>query len=148
MISITKMKKSDINQVLNLEDSHKIHILNANILNSDLDNDNYYYLVAKIDEKIVGYIGISYIIDSADVISIVVDKNYTRQGIATMLLNSIFDFAVKNNITKIMLEVRKSNISAQKLYEKNGFKKISVRKNYYDNIEDAFIYLKALKKQP
>ena len=47
-----------------------------------------------------------------------------------------------------MLEVRKSNISAQKLYEKNGFKKISVRKNYYDNIEDAFIYLKALKKQP
>ena len=43
-----------------------------------------------------------------------------------------------------MLEVRNSNIPAQKLYEKHGFKQITIRKNYYDNSEDALIYEKEL----
>ena len=43
-----------------------------------------------------------------------------------------------------MLEVRRSNIPAQKLYEKHGFKQIAIRNNYYDNTEDALIYEKEL----
>lgn len=146
-IKITKMTQEDIDDALLTEQTHNIHILSKNILKEDIKNKNYYYLVAKDDnEKIVGYIGISYILDTADIISIVVHKDYTNQGIATILLQEIFKFAKENNIQKIMLEVRSTNIPAQKLYEKHDFKKISVRKNYYDNNEDALIYEKELQK--
>ena len=144
-IIISKMKDEDIEEALLTEQSHNIHILSKNILKEDIKNKNYNYLVAKNnDGKIIGYIGISYVLDSADIISIVVHKDYTQKGIATLLLQEIFAFAKENNIQKIMLEVRRSNIPAQKLYEKHGFKQIAIRNNYYDNTEDALIYEKEL----
>lgn len=144
-ILISKMQDEDIEEALLTEQSHNIHILSKNILKEDIKNKNYNYLVAKNnDGKIIGYIGISYVLDSADIISIVVHKEYTQKGIATLLLQEIFEFAKENNIQKIMLEVRRSNIPAQKLYEKHGFKQIAIRNNYYDNTEDALIYEKEL----
>ena len=145
-ILISKMQDEDIEEALLTEQSHNIHILSKNILKEDIKNKNYNYLVAKNnDGKIIGYIGISYVLDSADIISIVVHKEYTQKGIATLLLQEIFEFAKENNIQKIMLEVRRSNIPAQKLYEKHGFKQIAIRNNYYDNTEDALIYEKELQ---
>lgn len=144
-ILISKMQDEDIDEALLAEQSHNIHILSKNILKEDIKNKNYYYLVAKNNQKkIVGYIGISYVLDEADIISIVVHKDYTKNGIATLLLQEIFKFAKDNNIQKLMLEVRNSNIPAQKLYEKHGFKQITIRKKYYDNSEDALIYEKEL----
>lgn len=144
-IIISKMQDEDIEEALLTEQSHNIHILSKNILKEDIKNKNYNYLVAKNnDGKIIGYIGISYVLDSADIISIVVHKDYTQKGIATLLLQEIFAFAKENNIQKIMLEVRRSNLPAQKLYEKHGFKQIAIRNNYYDNTEDALIYEKEL----
>ena len=145
-ILISKMQDEDIEEALLTEQSHNIHILSKNILKEDIKNKNYNYLVAKNnDGKIIGYIGISYVLDSADIISIVVHKDYTKKGIATLLLQEIFAFAKENNIQKIMLEVRRSNLPAQKLYEKHGFKQIAIRKKYYDNTEDALIYEKELQ---
>lgn len=138
------MKKDDVPYSIDLERTHNIHILSENILEEDLNKDNYIYLVAKINDDIVGYIGISHILEIADIISIVVSKNYTNLGIASLMLNEIFKICNEKNIKKILLEVRKSNIAAQSLYEKHDFKKISVRKKYYDNIEDAYIYEKEL----
>jgi len=46
----------------------------------------------------------------------------------------------KHELAFLTLEVRKSNIPAQKLYEKFGFKKCGLRKNYYENKEDAILY--------
>lgn len=143
-IIISKMTKNDISDAILLEKTHNIHILNNEILESDLSKDNYYYIVAKNNNKIIGYAGISYILDSADIISIVVDKEYTHKGIGSLLLNNIFKFCNSKNIKKILLEVRKSNVIAQNLYAKYDFKKISERKNYYNNIEDAYIYEKGL----
>ncbi len=143
-IQIEQMKFEDIQNVLNLEKTHNIKILNENLLKEDLEHENNYYIVAKIDNNIIGYVGISYILDSADIISIVVDKEYTHKGIASTLLNHIFEFCKSKYIQKIFLEVRKSNIAAQNLYSKYGFVKISERKKYYDNIEDAYIYEKEL----
>lgn len=144
-ITIEKMKDEDIDEALLTEQSHNIHILSKNILKEDIKNKNYHYLVAKNEnKKIIGYIGISYILEDADIISIVVHKDYTNHGVACLLLQEIFKFAKENNIKKIMLEVRNSNIPAQNLYKKHGFKQISIRKNYYDGTENALIYEKEL----
>ena len=64
-------------------------------------------------------------------------------GIASLLISNLIQFCTENNITKILLEVRELNTPAQKLYEKFGFKKISIRKKYYNN-EDAYIYEKVI----
>lgn len=143
-IQIKRMSKDDIFSSIELENTHNIHILNNDILNSDLEKDNYYYIVAKKDKKVIGYAGISFILDSADLISIVVDRDYTNLGIASLMLENIYNFCKENNIKTITLEVRKSNISAQNLYTKHKFNIISIRKKYYDNIEDAIIMQKEL----
>lgn len=143
-IQILKMDVNDIDDALLLEESHNIHILSKNILEKDLKETNNHYLIAKQNNEILGYIGISYIIDTADIISIVVSKKHTKKGIASLLLNNIFEFCKLNNISKIMLEVRETNIPAQNLYLKHGFEKISERKNYYDGKENAYIMEKKI----
>lgn len=141
---ISKMDKSNITEVKHLENELNINILSEKSILSDLKDDNYTYFVLKnVQEKneIIGYIAMSHIIDTMDIISIVIKKDYQRKGLASYLLNYVIDFARQIKITNILLEVRTSNKLAQKLYEKYGFKVINKRKNYYSNpIEDALIY--------
>lgn len=145
-IKIERMTQEDIPSVLEIEKSQNVHILSENVLNNDVSKyDLYYYIVAKTeDNKIIGYAGISFVLDSADLLSIVVDSNYSRLGIATKLLENIYTFCIEKQITSIILEVRHSNEKAKALYLKHGFEQISIRKNYYDNIEDALILKKEL----
>lgn len=144
MISIEIAKKDDINSMLDVEKSHNIHILSYSTLLEDLSLDNAYYIIAKENEEIVGYAGITYVIDTADLISIIVKKDKLRRNIASLLLQNIYSFCKEKNITKIMLEVNENNTIAQSLYLKEGFKKISVRKKYYENKYDAIIMEKEM----
>mgnify|MGYP001851551567 FL=1 len=146
-ITIRKMRQDDIEQCINIEKSHNIKILSREILENDLKKDSNYYLVATLNNTLIGYIGLSYVLDTADIISIVVKKDYTKKGIASLLLSEIISFCYKKEIKDIFLEVRKSNTPAQALYNKFGFFKISERKKYYNNIEDAYIYTKILNNK-
>lgn len=143
-IEIKKFEFEDIENALKLEESHKIKILSKRILESEINADGHYYIVAKENDKVIGYAGISYVLDIADLLSIVVDKSKTRQGIASLMLENIIEYCNNTSIKEIILEVRESNTSAQSLYSKYGFKQISIRKNYYDNIENAIIMKKEL----
>lgn len=142
-INISKMNISDISEVKELEKAQNICILSENAIKNDLNDENYIYLVARKDNEIIGYIATSKVIDTVDILSIVIKEEYKKRGIATKLLQFIFEL---ENISKVMLEVRRSNIPAQRLYEKLGFNNIYTRKNYYpDNHEDALIYEKIIK---
>lgn len=147
-ITIKKLEKNDINKILQIEKSQNVTILKETVILDDMSNsNNTLYFGAIYNDIIVGYIAITYVIDSIDILSIVTMKNYENIGVATLLLEYIFNFAKKNNVNKIFLEVRTSNTKAINLYEKNNFKLISKRKNYYtDTKEDALIYLKEIKK--
>lgn len=147
--SITKiynMSVEDIDKAKKLEDEQCIDILSKTSMLSDLNDQNFSYFVIKLNDDIIGYIATSHVIDTMDILSIVVSKSYQQKGIATKLLYYIFDFAKNLNIHKILLEVRISNTKAISLYEKCGFKKISLRKNYYQSpTEDAIIMEKTLE---
>lgn len=143
-ITISRMKNGDILEVKNIETSQNINILSIEAMKNDLMNDNYMYFIARLDNEIIGYIAISKVLDVVDILSIVVKEEYKRKGIATLLLEHIFKL---DNISKIMLEVRQSNLVAIRFYEKLGFIQIHTRKNYYsDNHEDAYIYEKIIRK--
>ena len=97
---------------------------------------SFYY--AKLNNKVVGFIGIEKIEDEAHIIHMAVHPMFRRQGIGKKLVAE----ALKLDTNKIILEVRKSNIAGQKLYESFGFVEVSRRKKYYnDNNEDALVMI-------
>lgn len=96
-------------------------------------------ILAETDGKIVGYILFWMLPGAVDIHNIAVHPDYRRRGIARILLGRVVEHAKSQDITRVLLEVRKSNYAAQKLYEAMGFLTTGVRKGYYsDNGEDAF----------
>jgi ribosomal-protein-alanine N-acetyltransferase len=89
---------------------------------------------------IVGYVGIWLMVDQAHIVAIAIREEYRRQGLGELLLSESIDLALSNGQESLTLEVRRSNESAQALYEKYRFLKVGVRRRYYtDNREDALI---------
>lgn len=101
------------------------------------------YFCAVVDGKIAGYAGIWHICDEGHITNIAVHPDYRQNGIGSVLLEQLLEYARKENIVGLTLEVRKSNFSAQGLYRKFGFEDAGCRKGYYaDNGEDAIIMWK------
>lgn len=98
------------------------------------------YIVAKVGEEVVGYAGMWVILDEAHITTIAVDPRYRRQSIGERLLVALIDEAMRRGARWMTLEVRKSNMAAQSLYRKYGFRDIGIRRGYYsDNREDAIV---------
>ena len=73
-------------------------------------------------------------------VNVAVDPDYLRRGIATQLLERLFELTADDGRRGYTLEVRLSNLEAISLYEKLGFERRGARRGYYtDNREDALI---------
>lgn len=100
------------------------------------------YILCLIDGKIVGFINFWITFDSATINQIATKKEYRNKGIATNLLEYAETLLKKENVEFFTLEVRESNVAAINLYLKFGFIKISVKKGYYADGEDAIYMVK------
>ena len=101
------------------------------------------FFVAVKNKEVLGYIGISCILDEGYITNIAVFPEYRNQGVGTALLNRVFSLASDSGLSFVSLEVRVSNLNAISLYEKLGFKTEGRRKNFYDKPkEDALIMTK------
>jgi ribosomal-protein-alanine N-acetyltransferase len=90
--------------------------------------------------RLAGYLIISRYVDAWHVMNLAVAPALRRQGIATALLERLFDQTASESRRGYTLEVRVSNDAAIKLYEQMGFKARGIRRGYYtDNREDALI---------
>ena len=89
-----------------------------NILKNDFVEDHSKYIVAKIDNEIVGFAGIKIILDEADIMNIVTRVDKRGNGIGSLLLEKLIDLASLLNCTCINLEVNENNYPAIHLYEK------------------------------
>ncbi len=95
---------------------------------------------APTSDYIVGYVGLWLMVDQAHIVAIAIQEAYRRHGLGELLLAESIDAALANGQESVTLEVRRSNESAQALYEKYRFLKVGVRRRYYtDNKEDALI---------
>lgn len=139
MLEIKKMLISDLDNISETLTTCFDNFWNYNILKSELENNNSQYIVAKIGKNIVGFAGIIDTLDQMEITNIVVRKDVRHKGIGNILLNELIKISIKNNKNNIFLEVNSNNLFAIKLYEKNGFKKVGLRKNYYNNTDDAIL---------
>lgn len=144
-IQISKMNVSDLEEIKDTLLSDFDNFWNINTFREELLNPNSKYIMAKINDKIVGFAGIWKSVDDVHITNIVTSKNFRNQHIGSkMLLNLIEMAKSEKNITSITLEVNSTNIPAQKLYEKFGFNVVGLRKKYYNNVDDAIIMTKNL----
>lgn len=92
------------------------------------------------DGLLVGYVIVSRYVDAWHVMNLVVRDDRRRLGIATALLDEVFERTREEGRRGFTLEVRASNDAALRLYESMGFRAQGVRRGYYtDNREDAVI---------
>ena len=143
-IKISIMELSDLESIAPILETDFDDFWNYNVFKSELENGNSKYIVAKIDKKIVGFAGFIPVLDEADISNIVVRKDFRGQKVGSLLLKGLIDLACSLDLKILNLEVRESNISAIKLYEKFGFEVCGIRKNYYDNVENAVLMIKTL----
>ncbi len=99
-----------------------------------------------------GYAGVSAILDEAYITNVAVLPDFRRCGVATALLQAVFDFCRQRDSAFVSLEVRASNHAAVALYEKAGFQTVGRRPDFYRAPrEDALIMTKTFdmdKEQP
>jgi [ribosomal protein S18]-alanine N-acetyltransferase len=91
-------------------------------------------------DQLIGYVVNSRYVDAWHVMNVAVDPDHQRRGIATRLLEHLFELTRDDQRRGYTLEVRVSNADAISLYEKLGFLRHGLRRGYYtDNREDALI---------
>lgn len=148
MINYRSSSLNDIDELLEIENESFVNPWKKEDLIYELtSNPLNKFLVIEIDEKIIGFIDYMITFNSATISQIAIKKEYRNKGYATNLLNKMEETFIKSGedaVEYVTLEVRNSNINAQKLYEKNGYKKVTIKKNYYLDGEDAIYMVKGL----
>ena len=142
-IIIEDMNLSHLDSIKEVLETDFDDFWNYNVFKTELENKNSKYIVAKINNKIVGFAGISIVLDTADITNIVVKKCVRGNGISTLLLTYIIEIAKSNNCNTINLEVNCNNLVAINLYKKFDFVQVGLRKDYY-NGQDGLLFSRSI----
>ena len=140
-IVIERMRIDDIENVLKVEnDCFTTPWSKDSFFRELVENDIALYLVAKIENVAVGYIGVWKIQNEGHITNVAVHSSYRGMGIGSRLVSELLYSCEKEGLDALTLEVRQSNVVAQSLYKKFQFAECGIRPGYYqDNKEDAVI---------
>lgn len=141
---IRSMSAEDLPQVMAIESASFGSPWSANHFMDELNNrDLSIPLVLVRDQIIVAYAVVWIILDECHVANIAVHPEFRRGGLGDRLMRHIVTVACERACARIMLEVRSSNAPAIGLYERHGFERVGIRKNYYHDgflkTEDAIL---------
>lgn len=145
-IIYTDAKLSDLDNIFKVESKSYDNPWTIGILRDCLIN-HYDFYKAEYNNNLIGYIIAKISIHETHILNLTISEDYRNRGIATELLEMIFSKCYIVNSLNIFLETRVNNTPAIKLYEKHNFRRISIRKNYYqtpDGKQDAIIFKKIL----
>lgn len=81
--------------------------------------------------EVVGYLAVRRVLDESEILNLAVAVPWRRRGIGRALLEGAVEELRGHGIRQVYLEVRESNVAAQRLYGGLGFRQIGQRPNYY-----------------
>ena len=96
--------------------------------------------VAEREGSVEGFLIVREIAGEMEILNLAVQASARRRGVGAALLREALSWAARNRVSRIHLEVRRSNAAAARLYEAHGFAPAGVRASYYrDPVEDALL---------
>ena len=128
----------DFNSILNIEKDLKLPATNFKLFSNLIELDKIFVLKVISSNQLIGFVELQGDLEETEIITLGIKKNFQNQGYGKQLIN----FIIKKNYKNIFLEVSLSNLKALNFYKSLGFKRISIRKNYYRSVKnqnDAFI---------
>jgi len=139
-IEIRALDLSDLGAIERIEQRAYPTPWSRSMFASELAKPSSICLGAFEGSDLVGYVVNSRYVDAWHVMNVAVDPDHQGRGIATALLERLFELTRGDERRGYTLEVRVSNLAAIRLYEKLGFEARGIRRGYYtDNREDALI---------
>ncbi len=139
-LHIRALDLADLNAIERIEQRAYPTPWSRSMFASELAKQTSICLGAFEGDELVGYVVNSRYVDAWHVMNVAVEPDLRRRGVATALLERLFELTRDDERRGYTLEVRVSNDSAIKLYERLGFEARGIRRGYYtDNREDALI---------
>lgn len=142
-----------IYKVVGVDYLERVHTLDNDVFDSEkysldllkksFDNESEVVIVAEDNNKLIGYILFSFVLDEAELLKIGVLESHQRCGVGKNLHAKMEDYLREQNVKNIFLEVRIDNKKAINFYEKNGYEKVTIRENYYNGVH-AIVYRKGI----
>lgn len=140
-IIIENFTIKDLNEIKNTLQLDFDDFWNYNILENELKNESSIYICCKYNEEIIGFAGISIVLDTAELNNIVIKKNERGNGYSSLLLKELINIAAQKKCNYLNLEVASNNDVAINLYKKFGFKQVGIRPNYYNGADALLLTL-------
>lgn len=161
-LSFMPMEAADLDAVLEIESISHIHPWTRGNFSDSLEAGHWAYCVRpQVEQAVTGsYLDPSILwaycilypaVDELHLLNITVTPKLRKLGLGSRIMSAIEGVASQQNIPRIILEVRPSNLTAVNLYQKLGYEEIGIRKGYYpaDNAtgmrEDALVLAKSIK---
>ncbi|GEL76654.1 ribosomal protein S18-alanine N-acetyltransferase [Tenuibacillus multivorans] len=140
-INVREMTIDDLPEVIVIENqSFQTPWKKRDFLYDLIKNKFSHYLIIEIDDQIIGYCGIWIVLEAAQITNIAVSPDERGNRYGEKLFQEVLQYTKAKGATELSLEVRQSNIVAQRLYEKFGLKAVGTRESYYqDDGEDALV---------
>lgn len=139
---LKEMDESHILEVKAISDSSLKESWSLDSIKNELSNSLATYIVGILDNKVIGFAGAWLIASEGQITNVSVSKDFRGQGIGFKIINELLKTLSSKGSKEVTLEVRESNLAAQKLYEKCAFKNEGIRKNFYPDKENAIIMWK------
>ena len=139
------MLAEDLDEVVEIEKTSMPSPWSKELFEEELRRSAAHYFVIEEENLVAGYMGYWEARQEAHIINLAVGPRFRNQGLGQNMVERCLEFAAQRGAHLATLEVRDSNESAKRLYEKCGFRTVAIRKKYYqDNQEDAVIMLRDL----
>lgn len=140
-VDLTAMRRRHLRQVLRIESQVYPRPWSAALFLQEMTRKtDRIYLVARMDSQVIGYAGVMLSPPESHVTTIAVDPAWHRNHVGTKLMLGLIDGVTARGARSVSLEVRKSNLGAQRMYERFGFRPVGVRRGYYvETGEDAIV---------
>ena len=140
VIEVRRLELRDLSAIEEIERSSYPTPWSRSMFAGELAKPSSVCLGAFAEQRLVGYLIVSRYADAWHVMNVAVAPPDRRHGIASILLDRLFELTREDDRRGYTLEVRVSNTGAIALYERHGFEARGVRRGYYtDNREDALI---------
>ena len=161
-LSFLPMQSADLDAVLEIEAVSHLHPWTKGNFSDSLAAGHWAYCIRpQVDQSIKGsyldpavlwaYCILFPAVDELHLLNITVSPKLRKLGLASRMMAAIEGVAAQQNMPRIILEVRPSNIAAVTMYQKLGYEQIGIRKNYYPadpqlgSREDALVMAKSIK---